>query len=104
MYAIEDTGLSDWFALRGGSNWASIEGPRGEWEQIAAGLEARKGVFFKRCAAAWDMAASVKMWSPRNAAGPSDYVELAAAEADALAKQIRQFLAAHPAPEPTAME
>lgn len=90
-YTLQKTEwLDDWYSLEGGSNWASIEGPAEEWLAIAAALRARGSASFKRCAVSHSAGTGfvAALWSPRNAYSINDYVELTAAEADALAAGI----------------
>lgn len=80
---------SGWYVLRGGGNWASIEGDGGQWAEIAEAMRARLRRQFKRVAVAGaGPGFAVTLWSPRNAIGANDHVELTAAEADALADRI----------------
>lgn len=85
--------LDDWYVLEGGRNWADVEGTADEWRAIAVAIRARKRESFKRAAVAGAGPGKlVTLWSPRNACGANDHVELTAEEADALAAQIDQLL------------
>lgn len=100
MYEIEqvwDLNEEGFYSLRGGSNWASIEGHASEWLAIASAIKARRRESFKRVAVATGTGPgfAVTLWSPRNAASDRDHVELDADEADALAAQIVACLRGH---------
>ena len=85
------------YVLRGGSNWASVEGHASEWAEIATAIKAGRPAQFRRCAVAPDRG-GFAFWSPRNACSPSDTVWVDAADAKALAARIVAVLREHGEP------
>lgn len=85
------------YVLRGGRNWASVEGHASEWAEIAAAIGAGKRCSFKRCAVAPDRG-GFAFHSPRNACSDADTVWMDAAEAKALAARIAAVLRDHGEP------
>ncbi len=65
--------FEDWFVLRGGKNWASLEGTAADWRGIAKALVERRNYSEKRIAVRFkdDVAT---LYSPRNAVGENDSV------------------------------
>lgn len=93
MYELEQVWAAEgdgegFYALRGGSNWATVEGHAAEWLALAAAIRGRRYEGFRRCAVSAPKDVFVSFWSPRNAVGPNDHVEMDLADADALAAQI----------------
>lgn len=87
----EDQGF---YVLRGGDNWASVEGHASEWLAIASfllGKTAGKTIYFKRCASV-KREKVFEFWSPRNASSDRDYVSILTEEAKELADQIIKVL------------
>ena len=83
----------NWYVLRGGTNWASVEGEAEEWLEIACGIIAGKNVHHRRCAAYRDDA-GYTFSSPRNSTSERDSVWMDHDEAKVLAKQIVDTLRA----------
>jgi hypothetical protein len=91
MFTIERFSES-WYALRGGSNWACIEGSAEEWADVASSITNRQGIIFRRLACFPVEVAGFDFWSPRNAMGESDTVFMTDEEAKEFAKVITQTL------------
>lgn len=84
--------LDDWYVLRGGGNWASVEGEACQWRAIAKGLREGKPVRFKRCA----IDREGGLYSPRNAHSDRDIVRVP--EPNVLADQIDACVGGGPMP------
>lgn len=84
-----------WYAIERADGtrlqWASIEGDAEEMLAIADAIERRGSVAFKRCAVHVDVVGRVLMHSPRNSV---DQTVITLADADALARSIRECIAA----------
>lgn len=86
---------SDWWSLRGGGNWASVEGTADEWREVARLLFAGKLATFygssSRCAVRVDETGAV-LWSPRNKSGDRDDVVVPSRDMARLAAEILSAL------------
>lgn len=82
------------YVLRGGTNWASVEGHASEWLAIADAIRRRVYLGFRRCAVSPTADGGARFWSPRNAASPHDTVEMDRADADRFAATILDALRA----------
>lgn len=98
MIRLEKDDDSDWYVLRGGGNWASVEGPRDEWVAIAAAIDewaALAGAVawntvlsYRRCAVEFTMR-GLRFWSPRNACSPEDCIAVPEDDVSRLVANIR---------------
>ena len=88
----DDDESGGWYAIRGGGQWASIEGTAVQWREMAIGLRNKTDVNHRRCALYWrDDIGS--MLSPRNAVGDDDRVLVwFGKESAELADQIEKLL------------
>ena len=99
MYELEQVwkvSEEGFYALRGGTNWASIEGHASEWLEVAKALRDRGRAHFARVAVGeWRPGMGSTLWSPRNACGPNDHVELTHDESLRLSENIVRMLWEH---------
>jgi hypothetical protein len=84
------------YVMRGGTNWASVEGHADEWAALATWLKNpdTRGCGFKRCAV-YQKGPNIAFYSPRNATGENDHVLMTAQEAKEFASEIVQVLVLH---------